>query len=289
MRNFLLFFYVGISLIVSAATTANDVVRYNISKIYPDPKQSYYIDLLTLILESSRDKYGDYQLVPVTVEMSQGRTSIMVQQGKSIDVTWRMTSKALETDLQPIFIPVLKGLMGMRIAVIRRDDVNIFSPTLSLEELKALSAGQGYDWPDSDILRHNGFDVIEGSAFSMLTMLEKFRFDYFPRALHEPWIEIADKEQFIVESHFLLKYAAPMYFFTSKGNMRLAARLNYGFSNIVESGAFDEFFYQHSVTQNILVKANLPQRKVFSLENPLLSEKSREILSDKSLWLQYFH
>jgi hypothetical protein len=179
--------------------------------------------------------------------------------------------------------------MGVRIAIIRHDDVAIFSPSVTLEKLKQMSAGQGYNWVDSDILRANGFDVIEGSAFSLLEMLNKHRFDYFPRAIHEPWIEIAGKSQFIVEQHFLLKYPAPMYFFTNKSNDRLAQRIHDGFTNIVNSGAFDEFFLQHSVTQNILVKANLPQRKIFTLNNPFLSEKSRKIMSNKSLWLDYFH
>ncbi len=290
MRFFLLFFSALLLLLFTSMTAqATDTVRYNISTIHPDAKQSYYIDLLSLILAASRDKYGAYQLIPMTQEMSQGRTSIMVQQGQAIDVTWRMTSQALETDLQAIYIPVLKGLMGVRIAVIRHDDISVFSPNLSLKKLKSLSAGQGYDWPDSDILRYNGFDVIEGSAFSLLTMLEKKRFDYFPRALHEPWLEIANKNQFVVEEHFLLKYPAPMYFFTNRKNTRLAQRIAYGFSKLIESGAFDEFFYHHPVTQNILVKANLPQRKIFTLKNPLLSEKSRAILNNKSLWLTYFH
>jgi hypothetical protein len=290
MRFLLLLFSAPLLLLLtSIAAQATDTVRYNISTTHPDVKQSYYIDLLTLILAASRDKYGTYQLIPVTQEMSQGRTSIMVQQGKVIDVTWRMTSQALETDLQAIYIPVLKGLMGVRIAIIRSDDTSTFSPNLSLIELKSLSAGQGYDWPDSDILRHNGFDVIEGSAFSLLTMLEKNRFDYFPRALHEPWAEIANKNQFIVEEHFLLKYPAPMYFFTNKKNTRLAQRIAYGFSKLLASGAFDEFFYHHPITRNLLVKASLPQRKIFTLINPLLSEKSRAILNEKSLWLTYFH
>lgn len=288
MRVLLLLFSMPL-LLTSISTQAADTVRYNISTTHPDAKQSYYIDLLSLILEESRDKYGAYQLTPITQEMSQGRTSIMVQQGEVIDVTWRMTSQALETDLQAIYIPVLKGLMGVRIAIIHSDDTSTFSPNLSLAQLKSLSAGQGYDWPDSEILRYNGYDVIEGHASSLLTMLEKNRFDYFPRALHEPWIEIANKNQFIIEDHFLLKYPAPMYFFTNKKNTRLAQRITYGFSRLIESGAFDEFFYQHSVTQDILVKANLPQRKIFALKNPLLSEKSRAILNEKSLWLTYFH
>ncbi len=289
MRNFILLPVIIFILIYSANTHAVDVIRYNISQSHADPKQKYYIDLLKLILAASQDKYGDFELKPVVVEMSQGRTSIMVQQGETIDVTWRMTSHALEQNLQAIYIPVLKGLMGVRLAIIRHDDVAIFSPNITLKHLKKMSAGQGYDWPDSEILRANGFDVIEGKAVSLLTMLEKRRFDYFPRALHEPWIEIENKTQFVVEEHFLLKYPAPMYFFTNKANHRLAQRIHDGFTAIVDSGAFDEFFLQHPITQNILVKANLPQRKVFRLKNPLLSEKSREVLNDKSLWLDYIY
>lgn len=289
MRIFFVLFSTLVLLFSAITTQATDVVRYSTSKAHHDTKQDYYIDLLSLILEASRDRYGAYQLVPVTLEMPQGRTSVMVQQEKAINVTWRMTSKVLETELQAIYVPMLKGLMGVRIAIIRREDNAIFSPNLSLTQLKSLSAGQGYDWPDSDILRHNGFNVTEASAIALLSMLEKNRFDYFPRALHEPWLEIADKDQFIVEEHFLLKYPAPMYFFTNKKNVRLAQRIQYGFVNIIESGTFDEFFYNHPVTRNILVKANLPQRKIFILENPLLSSKSRKVVNNKSLWLHYFH
>lgn len=289
MRKLLLFPVIILIFFNCANTQAIDVIRYNISESHADPKQKYYIDLLKLILAASQDKYGEFQLKPVVVEMSQGRTSIMVQQGETIDVTWRMTSHNLEQNLQAIYIPILKGLMGVRLAIIRHDDMAIFSPNITLEQLKKMSAGQGYDWPDSDILRANGFDVIVGNAVSLLSMLEKRRFDYFPRALHEPWIEIENKSQFVVEEHFLLKYPAPMYFFTNKANHRLAQRIHEGFSAIVDSGAFNEFFLQHPVTQNILVKANLPQRKVFTLKNPLLSEKSREVLNDRSLWLDYFH
>lgn len=288
MRALLILFVLVFVISNSARVQAVDVIRYNISTTYVDPKQGYYIDLLKLVLEASRSKYGDYQLIPVTIEMSQSRASIMVQQGQTIDVTWRMTSIALEQDLQAIYIPLLKGLMGCRIAIIRHDDVAIFSPNLTLAQLKKMPAGQGYDWPDSDILRANGFYVIEGSAFSLLTMLDKHRFDYFPRAIHEPWLEIVDKSEFVVEQHFLLKYPAPIYFFTNRTNHRLTQRLLDGFTAIIDSGAFDAFFLQHSVTQDILLQANLPQRKVFTLKNPLLSEKSRKILNNKTLWLDYF-
>ncbi len=289
MRMLLISPLLIVMLISSMCADATDVVRYNISETYPEAKQAYYIDLLTLILAASSEQYGDFKLSPVLLDMSQGRASAMLQQGRTIDVAWRMTSQALEQDLQAIYIPLLKGLMGVRIAVIRKSDSAIFSSDVTLDKLKKMSLGQGYDWPDSDILRANGFDVVEGRGFSLLTMLEKHRFDYFPRAIHEPWLEIADKEHLAVEQHFLLRYPAPMYFFTKKENRRLAQRIEYGFTRIVDSGAFEQFFFQHPVTQNMFLKANLPQRKVFMLDNPLLSDKSRAILSNKSLWLDCFH
>lgn len=52
-------------------------------------------------------------------------------------------------------------------------------------------------------------------------MLERKRFDYFPRAIDEPWIEIEGKPQFEVKLYFLLKYPAPTYFFINKANHQL--------------------------------------------------------------------
>ena len=75
---------------------ATDIIRYVDSKKHPDPNQSYFVDLLTLALDASTEKYGAYQLQGVAIEMAQGRTSLMLQRNELIDLTWRMTSKALE-------------------------------------------------------------------------------------------------------------------------------------------------------------------------------------------------
>ena len=191
---------------------ATDVIRFIESKEHPDPKQGYFIDLLTLALETSKKKYGDYQLLPVNIEMSQGRTSMMLEQNKYIDITWRMTSKNLEDKLHTIYIPLLKGLMGYRIFIICKSKQALFTPKTSIEDLKAIHLGQGISWPDTEILRSNGFDVIEGYDNYLISMLKKERFEYFPRALHEPWLEITDEPSLKVEEHLLLKYPARYIF-----------------------------------------------------------------------------
>ena len=265
---------------------ATDLVRYVDSKKYPDPKQSYFVDLLTLALEASKEKYGDYELEPVSIEMAQARTSLMLQRNELIDLTWRMTSQELEQKLQAIYFPILKGLMGHRIFIIRQGEQSYFTKELSLENLKSMHLGQGNNWPDTDILIANGFSVTKGYDIYLLEMLKKGRFDYYPRALHEPWFEVNNEPELAVEENLMLKYPAPMFFFVNKQNKRLQQRLTFGLKELLNSGAFEQFFLNHTVTSGILTKSKVKQRTIFELHNPLLSSQTQKLLTDKRYWVE---
>ena len=277
----------SISLLLSLfpiTSSAVDIVRYNISLKRIDSKQSYYIDMLTLALEKTVPEYGEYKLTPVLVDMSQGRNAIMVERDAGIDVVWRMTSTDIEQRLSAVYWPLLKGLMGYRIFIIRAERQADFPITMSKEDLRNLVAGQGNDWPDGDILLGNGFNVIQTGELGLLDMLDKRRFDYFPRALHEPWVEIQNRPQFTVERNILLKYSAPMFFFVNKDNEKLKERLNLGMAKAYQDGSFEQLFSNHEITKDILAKANIEQRKVIELSNPLLSDKTRYAME----WIQQF-
>jgi len=267
-------------------TNATDLIRYVDSKNYPDPKQSYFVDLLTLALEASKTSYGDYKLQPVSIEMAQARTSLMLQRNEIIDLTWRMTSQQLEQKLQAIYFPILKGLMGYRIFIIHKNKQHLFSENISLTDLQGIDLGQGFNWPDTDILIANSFKVVLGNDIVLIEMLKKNRFDYFPRALHEPWLEIVDEKELTVEKNLMLQYPAPIYFFVNKQNKRLQQRLSYGLAQLLESGRFEQFFLNHKVTSDILTKANVNKRTIFTLNNPLLSEETKTLLTDKRLWIK---
>jgi hypothetical protein len=270
-----------------ALASETELVRYIESKKYPDLKQSYFVDLLTLALEASKARYGDYALQPVNIEIAQARTSLMLQKREYIDLTWRMTSQALEDKLQPIYFPLLKGLMGYRIFIIDKTKQPLFNKETSLTELKNIHTGQGYNWADSDILLANGFKVVKGNDISLMSMLKKERFSYFPRALHEPWLEIANEKTLTVEKHLMLQYPAPIFFFVNQHNTRLQQRLSFGLAQLLESGKFEQFFLNHKITSGILIKANVKERKTFPLNNPLLSNKTKKLLADKRLWIKF--
>jgi len=268
------------------ASAATDVVRYVASKNFPDPKNAYFLELLKLTLESTKGEFGDFVLQPVSIEMAQERTSKMLERNELIDLTWRMTSKGLEEQLQAIYFPLLKGMMGYRIFIIRAGQQKTFLKDTSLEKLKKTPVGQGINWPDSEILKSNGFNVVEGSDNHLLKMLVKKRFDYFPRALHEPWLEIKGNNLFTIEQNIALKYYAPIFFFVNKENIRLRKRLDKGLAKLINSGEFDALFANHPMTSNILMKANLGSRKIFELVNPIASKRTQDLISKKHLWLE---
>ena len=278
-------FMTGCLLLLSHLVAANQLVRYNISEQYPDPKQAYYIDLLALALEETKQEYGGYFMQPIPVEMSQGRTSIMVELDHGIDVTWRMTSADSENRMLAVYFPLLKGLMGNRIFIIRKGEQSRFPKDITFSALTDMIAGQGHDWPDNEILHHNEVKVTTGTGHTLLTMLTKGRFDYFPRALHEPWIEIKEKPNYVVESNLMFQYPAPLYFFVNKENTHLRDRITLGLNKALINGKFETFFNEHPITRDILSSADIANRKVFYFENPLLTPETKSIIADKRLWL----
>ena len=180
-------------------------------------------------------------------------------------------------------------MMGSRVFIIRGDEQNLFPKNISLSSLGQMIAGQGHDWPDNTILKHNKLTITTGANHTLLDMLDKGRFDYFPRALHEPWIEIKDNSKFTVEKNLMLQYPAPLYFFVNKNNLLLRDRITLGLNKALNNGKFDKFFNEHLITRDTLDRANIQSRKVFHLVNPQLSEQTKAIISNPRLWLNNLH
>lgn len=139
--------------------------------------------------------------------MVQNRAIQELAKGNKVDVYWTMTSIEREEKLLPVRIPLLKRLFGYRIFLIREEDRKKFANINSVEELKQLVAGQGSDWPDTKVLRANGFDVVGITDYkSIFPMLHRTRVDYVPRGISEPWGEVISHKDknFIVEETIML-------------------------------------------------------------------------------------
>jgi len=284
MKNLSLLILILITIIlVPNFCLATDIIRFPWTGHPEAIKKDYYLALLKLALEKSEKKFGAYELVKFDIPINQFRAIHFLESKNNVDLLWTMTSIDREERLLAIRIPLVKGVMGCRIFLIRKGEQYRFDLIKDVAGLKTLYAGQGRNWPDSSILKYNGFNVIDGSEYSgLFSMLKLHRFDYFPRGVHEPWQEQIMFNDLIVEKKLLLQYPSPFFFFVNKSNERLAKRIEFGLEQAIEDGSFEHLFNQHRDTKDVFRKANLSNRIVFKLDNPLLSKETRELFAKGS-------
>lgn len=266
-------------LLTLQASAADYILRYPQHQ-GDDPTLPYMLDLLRLIGEKTGQALDVRSSTDV---MTQGRAVRELKEGTGrIDLLWAMTSNEREQTIQPIRIPLYKGLMGWRIALVQATDAELFR-TRSDAEIAQLVAGQLRDWPDTDILKANRFNVHVATQYDALfSMLARGRIQYFPRSVVEIWQELRGVKQgkLMAEAHTVLHYPTAFYFFVSKQNPQLAALLERGLESAIRDGSFDRLFLRHN--RDALRAARLEERRRIDLENPYLPAETP--LKRKELW-----
>lgn len=280
--SFLLIFLTGS---IGHASDHEFIIRYPQPESEDDTRDAYKIELLRLALEKTKKTEGAYNLIPSDIIIPTNRLVTTLQEGKQLSVLFSATTLRLESQLRPIRIPVLKGILGYRIFLIRKQDKEKFDSITTLDELKKYTVGQGLGWRDIDILKENGFPVVTGGPYEgLFLMLTSGRFDYFSRGVIEALVEHEERKEklptLFVEEKLLIHYPFPVYFFVARENTALANRIERGLNMMINDGSFDELFNKHH--QALLEKANIKNRRIFKINNPLLPQSTN--LDRVELW-----
>jgi len=250
--------------------------------------REYYKTLLKMALEQSKEPGEVIRLEQMQAQYSQARwvheTQFQPEDQPPL-VIWTATSREREAVLRPIRIPLLKGLMGKRVFLIREGEQERFDRIADLEDLAELRAGQVRHWPDTDILNANGLPVITTANMDLLyRMLRGQRFDYYPRALNEAWYELETRptEGLVVEQSLMLSYPFALYFFVNEEHRDLARRIEQGLTALIEDGRFDRLFFSHPRNKEALRAIRSQPRQIFYLKNPFLPAQTP--LQKRHLW-----
>lgn len=251
-----------------------------------DTRESYYVELLQLALDKTKSKFGDYKLTIKKEDISRQRLATFLAEGSSfVDVIWTGTNIEREKAMLPIRIPLLKGLKGMRLLIINKHNQSLFSNINNVDELKKLVAVQGVDWPDTAILKSNGFKIETSPNYEgMFMQIDSSRADYFPRAINEAYVEVNLHKNLnlMVESKIVLYYFLPNFFFVNVKKSNLRDRIEEGLKIAINDGSFDKLFYNHP--SNVALKTiNFSKMKIFKLDNPFLSEETKKLMYRKDL------
>jgi hypothetical protein len=241
-------------------------------------------EILNLALLKTRHDFGDYELIPSALPMTESRLLQEVKTGRLIDLIWSSTSPQKEQALRPIRIPLRKGILGYRIGLIHKSSQLSFNDVESLDDLRQFRIAQGIGWGDVELYKHNGIIVGQAPYQSLFTLIEPKRFQLFPRGVSEIFHELevygTANSTLAIEENIVLYYPWPYYFFTSKTNETLANRIEVGIERMIDDGSFEAIFLKYNRAP--IEKAKLNERRLIPLTNPFLPDKTP--LDRAELW-----
>ncbi|WP_137225314.1 hypothetical protein [Shewanella sp. MEBiC00475] len=275
-RFFLLFNLLLFGVLTNVpAAYANDQFIINNSESELDNRYQYPYDLLALVIEATKVDFGEASLTVSSMIMSRNRTFRALKDGHTINIIAEASKLEWDEQLIPIKIPIRKGIQGFRIFIIKQENAATLANITTLAQLTSLNTGSGSQWSTKVAMQKAGFKVVESNEYnSLFNMLSKERFITFGRGVNEVFQEIELFKQhypeLVVDEHLMLNIPLATYYYVSPDKPRLAQRIQVGLQRIIESGQFDQLFYQYHCTY--LIKSKLNQRLIFKIDNPFISE-----------------
>ncbi|MFZ2306116.1 MAG: hypothetical protein WAW73_13780 [Rhodoferax sp.] len=256
------------------------VVRHNLFADANNKTLNYKGEVLALILEKSKAKYGPYVMLPGSQQAWSQRRAYNELEHGDLDLMTSQTSIAREKSSLPIRYCLYKGLLGIRIGMGAPAIVEKMNRVTSREQLNQVKLGQVSDWPDYAIQTAAGLQVTSlTSVESSLPRLLLGTFELLPLGVVE--VEpIAKRYNLKTVSTWAIAYPTAYYFFVNRKRPELAQRLEYGFEQAIKDHSFDRLFARR--IEPLIASSKLENRQLFRIANPLLPPETP--LHRKELW-----
>ncbi|GAD80781.1 hypothetical protein VEZ01S_42_00010 [Vibrio ezurae NBRC 102218] len=259
------------------ATPEPVIIRMAPKQSDEDVSHSYLVSLLELAIKETEHDFGPAKLDFMPIQLGQNLVLPLLDIEGILDTVASAPTRQREIQFRAARFPLLMGLLGYRMMLIRPEDEAKFLAISRPEQLKVLKACQGSSWPDSAILEEQGYNVIRVEKFeTMFDYLHSGRCDYFPRAITEGYGELdaynsanPDKPLLAFDK-VLLHYTVPLFFFTSHKNFLLAYRIETGLIRANEKGLVEQLMRSHPVTKSAYPLQKWQSSVVFEVANPHL-------------------
>ncbi|HEY8939662.1 MAG TPA: hypothetical protein VIM59_05725 [Cellvibrio sp.] len=235
-----------------------------------DARHAYKFELIRAILESTRTEYGEYTIIPFAEEPSAKRQSLLISEGKILNLLWAAPGTAIATgDVITVPVDILRGLLGFRVCLINP----AYFPAGPIQSLDQLQIGQGLNWADVEVYKFNGITPKQGPTFeSLFEMLAAKRYHCLPLGADEAMYTWREKKAFYpfltLEPDLLIYYDYPIYLHVSKQFPQLAKRIALGLKKLQANGEFERLFNRHHAAD--VAALHLARRKVFCLRSPYI-------------------
>ena len=244
-----------------------------------DSDDSFVIEVLHLALATEG---GGHTIKTFEHTVTQSRTLREMQDGK-FNIFYSGYSAAREQDFIQVNFPVSRGLLGYRFLAIRAENAGVFTTVRTAADLRRLvTFGSNSAWPDTDIMRAAGLEVVTAPTEALWTMLRRDRFLAFPRGMNEALPEIRregadDANRLILEPHMMIAYKYDTFFYVARDKAHLAAIVESGLRAAYENGSYMALFERHPVIKAAFEEIRARPRTVFWFDTPGMSERTKNI------------
>ena len=244
-----------------------------------DARQEYPKQLLNEILKVTAEQFGECELKDIGGISQKRQVAWLQSQDGQLDIAWLPASEHTNDTLLAIPYPIRKGLLGWRVLLIHQDNSSEFEDVKDLKDLNRFAAGFGSQWGDLPVITSPHYE-------SLFEMLNYQRFDFLSRSVYEAFDETILRQgshpDIIIERNLALRYPQVDFFYVSKENTELAARITAGINQLNRSGRFNTLFY--GFYADYIRQIEMANRHIIEIENPFLPDNVP--FDDPELWFQ---
>ncbi len=234
--------------------------------------------VVALALQKTEDLYFTTQLIK-SQPMEQDQAIEDMLHGSTLDLMSAASSDLYDSQFLTLRFPILKGLLGKRLCLIRAGDQQRFDHIKTAYDISRskLKICQGKHWPDTEILRRNGLPLVTSDHYEELfTLLTNGQCDCFLRGAQEIGAELKVHEPVLaLEKKLVIEYLQPGVVYVRKNNPELAIRIELGLLRAFEDGSYHKLISQ--LLDENLSMLGLEQRRVITINNPSPSETLQKI------------
>lgn len=238
-------------------------------------RQQYEREVLEAALSATVASHGQWQLQEDLTDypLAEDEASVFRSKGFDIFGTVAGNAKLANEKKTLIPLPLMKGLLGYRILIIRAEDKEKFAVITSAQQLQKLRMGIPSTWADAELFRHNGYRVEEKGSFDdLFERLTNNEFDYVTFGANEVAGVFRERAavsgQLVIESSLVVFYPFPLVFYVNPENKILAERVARGLQLISNNGVLDGIFKRYFDAD--LTAVDMPSRRMIRLKNPIL-------------------
>lgn len=250
------------------------VVRYHKTESLAD-LTAFHFALIKAAMDITQPEFGDYVIRPYGLAPTAKRQALLLTEGKLLNMQWASPGTPI-SHAEVIEVPFdfLQSVLGYRVCLINKNVRLNLADSYNAESLRKIRVGQGYDWTDVEIYRHNQIPIfVYPGLENLIPALGLNRIDCLALGANEvefKYEELKTKYPFLkVDPSVILYYHFPVYFYVSKKHPEIANRMTLGLDKLKKSGAYDELFNRYYA--QYLAPLNLPQRKIICLTNPYVN------------------